>query len=186
MASQRMAERKRALGARVRARSLRDRASELCKQSDLLSSLLVENIRRIDTVPFGENGGGFFLRLPRLPIVVGLLRQELEAWLKRRGLAAADVMEITLACSEACANAIEHPHSVARQAVEVQGVVRANEVEVVIRDFGSWSAETATHTGTRGRGLDMIRKLMDEVAVNALEGGTQLTLRRRLKTRATA
>jgi anti-sigma regulatory factor (Ser/Thr protein kinase) len=151
-----------------------------------MSSLLVGNVRRAEGVLFGEDGDIFSLRLARLPVVLGLLRQQLGTWLKRRGVSADEVVDITLACSEGCANAIEHPLAVGHQAVEVEASLRANEVQVAIRDFGTWAVESGADGQTRGRGLELIRQLMDDVTVNAFKGGTQLTMRRRLNSRAAA
>jgi anti-sigma regulatory factor (Ser/Thr protein kinase) len=176
-----MAERERAVAARLRADAVRARSTELCNQAEIVSSSVVESVRHIEGVHFGEHGDAFSLRLARLPVVIGLVRQELGGWLERRGVARGDAVDITLACSEACANAIEHPMTVERQAVEVRAAVQANEVEIVVRDFGSWAVETAAEAGTRGRGLEMIRALMDEVAVRRIAHGTQVTMRRRLE-----
>jgi serine/threonine-protein kinase RsbW len=122
----------------------------------------------------------FSLSLPRRPIALGLMRQELRQWLDRRGVGRDDTVEIVLASSEACANAMEHPRDAGRAAIEVDARTRPSEVEVVVRDFGAWPSEPAPETGTRGRGLAMIRALMDDVSVVAGPHGTSVTMRRRL------
>ena len=50
---------------------------------------------------------------------------------------------------------------------------------MIVRDFGSWSART--REGNRGRGLEMIRALVDDVSVARRdEHGTTVTMRRGL------
>jgi anti-sigma regulatory factor (Ser/Thr protein kinase) len=120
------------------------------------------------------------LRLPRRPVALGLMRQELRQWLDRRGVGRNDTVEIVLASSEACANAMEHPRGVERSAIEVDARRRPREVEIVVRDFGTWASEPAPGERTRGRGLAMIRALMDDVSVVAGPQGTSVTMRRRL------
>ena len=120
------------------------------------------------------------LRLPRRPVALGLMRQELRQWLARRGVGRNDTVEIVLASSEACANAMEHPRDVERAAIEVDARTRPREVEIVVRDFGTWASEPAPRAGTRGRGLAIIRALMDDVSVVAGPQGTSVTMRRRL------
>ena len=108
------------------------------------------------------------------------MRQELRQWLDRLGVGRDDTVEIVLASSEACANAMEHPRDVGRAAIEVDARTRPREVEIVVRDFGTWASEGAPEAGTRGRGLAMIRALMDDVSVVAGPHGTSVTMRRRL------
>ena len=103
-------------------------------------------------------------------------RTELLLYLLRRSTNPEDAADVTLASSEACANAMEHPRSAVAPAIEIQGHIRAAEVEVIVRDFGSWSAGAGE--GNRGRGLQMIRELMDDVSVARDERGTIVTMRR--------
>jgi len=180
MYSLRLAERERAVSERTRASLLCARSRELRKQADRVSDGLIETLRRFEGRPLGERGEAFSLHLPRLPIALGLVRQALLAWLERRGVGGDDAAEIALACSEACANAMEHPQATERPAVQVAASLRQGAVEVVVRDFGSWGASRAVEAGTRGRGLEMIHRLMDDVAVAGSARGTTVTMRRRL------
>jgi anti-sigma regulatory factor (Ser/Thr protein kinase) len=180
MSSLRLAERERAAAERTRASRLCARSRDLRKQADLVSGGLVETLRRLDGRPLGDRGDTFSLHLPRLPIALGLVRQALTAWLERCGVGDDDAAEISLACSEACANAMEHPQETRRPAVQVAASLPPGAVEVVVRDFGSWGASRPVEAGTRGRGLEMIHTLMDDVAVAGSARGTTVTMRRRL------
>ena len=127
----------------------------------------------------GDHGDTFSLRLARMPQAVALVRYELRRWLDERGISPEDAVDITLACSEACANAVEHPGRPGRPAFEVQAGRVGDELILSVRDFGAWTDATAG--GTRGRGLRMIGALMDTVEVTRGDDGTEILMRRRLR-----
>ena len=110
--------------------------------------------------------------------MVRFARHDLRRWLEAAQLPLQVVEEITLACSEACANAVEHPRRPARQLVEIEGRRRNSELELAVRDYGSWNEHRAT--GLRGRGLNMIGELMDSVEVRPGVDGTEIVMRRSL------
>jgi anti-sigma regulatory factor (Ser/Thr protein kinase) len=160
------------------ARPERTRSRELKEQSELLSQRLIDNLRRIEQPAVGENGDTFVLRLARLRPAVGLARHSLGRWLERRQVPAEHIAELTLAASEACANAVEHPVLATDDAFEIEASHRDREVRIVVRDSGRW--RTGPVSETRGRGMQMIRSLMDEVDLVQGEHGTELVMRRRL------
>ncbi len=89
--------------------------------------------------------------------------------------------DIVLACGEACANAVEHAYADAGAAegvVEVE-VSWAGSAEIVlrVRDRGRWRPPRSD-PGDRGRGLAIMRELMDAVEVDAGESGTEVVMRR--------
>ena len=110
--------------------------------------------------------------------MVGFVRYDLGRWLERSGLRPETVSEVTLACSEACANAVEHAHETTRQLVEVEALLDGAELELRIRDYGIWSDRLGSPL--RGRGLDMIRTIMDSLDVRRTARGTELVMRRSL------
>jgi anti-sigma regulatory factor (Ser/Thr protein kinase) len=128
----------------------------------------------------GEHGGGLAFRLPRLPITLGLVRHELSRWLEHSGAGPEDVADIVLACSEACANAIEHPRGGELRAFELEAHLHDGVVELTVRDFDRWEGEPPSGDGSRGRGLDMIRALMDQIEISGGEHGTLVAMRRRI------
>jgi anti-sigma regulatory factor (Ser/Thr protein kinase) len=152
----------------ARSRSLQDRAATL-------TELLVTNL---DERPLGDRGERFSLRLARILPAVGLARRAIERWLERRGVPQQDIHEISLACSEACANAVEHPVASGGGAFEIEARLGPEEVTIVVRDSGRWRAEEANEA--RGRGLQLIGRLMTAVDVVRSENGTAIVMRRRL------
>jgi anti-sigma regulatory factor (Ser/Thr protein kinase)/GAF domain-containing protein len=118
------------------------------------------------------------LRLPTDPRVLADTRRVLRRWLRARGADAQETLEITLAVSEACTNAIEHAYSPAPSEFDVQGHTVNGEVEITVSDHGRWRSPRGTN---RGRGLKIIETAMDEVSVDATPHGTAIVMRRRLR-----
>jgi anti-sigma regulatory factor (Ser/Thr protein kinase) len=99
-------------------------------------------------------------------------------WLREAEATTIEIEEISLACSEACANAIEHAYAPGPAALEVRATIAPdNEAVICVRDFGSWRAPRGTH---RGRGMLLMKGLMDSVHVDAGDKGTTVRLVRRL------
>jgi anti-sigma regulatory factor (Ser/Thr protein kinase) len=111
-------------------------------------------------------------------------RRELASWLLLHGVDLPTARDLVLATSEAVANAAEHgsqghPH----RSVRVQARIephsgRRGDVVVQVEDSGRWRAATASPE--RGRGLQIIGALVDDVLVEAGDG-TTVVLRRRLR-----
>jgi anti-sigma regulatory factor (Ser/Thr protein kinase) len=62
-------------------------------------------------------------------------------------------------------------------------MIRPGEVFVGVRDFGAW--RPARERG-RGRGLELIRQLVDTVVVERDSNGTEVSMTRKLVERAAA
>jgi anti-sigma regulatory factor (Ser/Thr protein kinase) len=105
------------------------------------------------------------------------MRSMLRRWLSHAGAGELEIAEITTACGEAATNAIEHAGNSRGSRFEVSGSRDGADVELVVRDYGSWREE---RPGDHGRGLDLMRTLMDTVAVEPSPEGTTVSLRRRV------
>ena len=129
--------------------------------------------------PAPSLGERFSRRYPLEAPMLALLRADLRRWLIAIGSAREVADEIVLSTSEAVANAIEHAETPARQTVEVEASLRGpDDVVIVVQDFGSWREPSAVTD--RGRGLVLIRALMDRVDVETAPRGTRVTMHRRL------
>lgn len=89
-----------------------------------------------------------------------------------------EIFEISVAASEAFSNAVEHAYAAADAAVEVDAGVSNGDLEMRVQDWGQWRAPRGVH---RGRGLGLMRGLMDEVVVTPGATGTVVLMRRRLR-----
>jgi anti-sigma regulatory factor (Ser/Thr protein kinase) len=111
------------------------------------------------------------------------MRPLLRRWLVRWGAGADEVYDITVAVQEASANAIEHAYGPGRATFEMEALHDGGVITVAVRDRGRWRAPRGTH---RGRGLSMMRALMESVDVQQGEHGTTVVMRRTLKGQAAA
>jgi GAF domain-containing protein/anti-sigma regulatory factor (Ser/Thr protein kinase) len=105
------------------------------------------------------------------------MRPLLRRWLAHRGAADDEIYDITVAVQEASANAVEHAYAPGAATYDVEASVVDGVVTFVIRDRGRWRAPRGTH---RGRGITMMRALMESVDVDHTDSGTVVVLRRKL------
>ena len=106
------------------------------------------------------------------------LRRDLRLWLDNVGVHADTAPDVILAVNEAVANAIEHGYAAtAPGPVTVRGLREGDDIVITVRDQGSW--REPSDDVTRGRGLPIMRGLMDDVVVDARQG-VGLTLRKRI------
>ena len=61
--------------------------------------------------------------------------------------------------------------------MQVEVTFASGEIMATVRDSGTWRDKRGEH---RGRGLNIIQELMDDVQVAAQDDGTVVTMRRRL------
>ncbi|MFI7022496.1 SpoIIE family protein phosphatase [Micromonospora sp. NPDC049900] len=119
----------------------------------------------------------FALRLPADPTRLSVLRKRLEDFLVAHGVNETDLFDLTVAVSEAAANAIEHPVDPVEPTIGVEVTVEGRTVTATVRDTGRWREPTGS--GFRGRGLSLIEAL-GELSVSRTPEGTEVTLRREL------
>jgi serine phosphatase RsbU (regulator of sigma subunit)/anti-sigma regulatory factor (Ser/Thr protein kinase) len=105
------------------------------------------------------------------------MRPLLRRWLVRHGAAPDEIYDITVAVQEASANAVEHAYAPGDATFDVEATCAGGVITFVVRDRGRWRAPRGAH---RGRGLSMMRALMDSVDVQHGDEGTTVVLRRAL------
>ena len=120
-------------------------------------------------------------RWPAEADALGGLRHLLRRWLARYGGTQDEVYDITVAVQEAAANAVEHAYAPGQAAFTVDAEHEGGEVVITVADRGQWREPRGAH---RGRGLPLMRELMDAVDVRNDSDGTAVVLRRNLGVRA--
>lgn len=118
------------------------------------------------------------LELPAEPSVLSEARRSLRRWLRHVGADRDQAAEVTLAASEACANAVEHAYSPAPARFTLHARVNEGEVTVTVRDCGRWREPRGEN---RGRGLTIMKQAMDDVDANRTPHGTEIVMQRRLE-----
>jgi GAF domain-containing protein/anti-sigma regulatory factor (Ser/Thr protein kinase) len=103
------------------------------------------------------------------------VRQVLRRWLHAHGATEDETFDITVASQEACANAVEHAYGPGRRTFQIEATYTPGRVRLVIRDEGRWRPPRGTH---RGRGLPLMRALMEHVDVEHTDKGTTVVLER--------
>ncbi|HZB47468.1 MAG TPA: ATP-binding protein, partial [Mycobacteriales bacterium] len=109
--------------------------------------------------------------------------RELRRWLAGVGATDDEVSDLLVAAGEACANAVEHAYRGGPGELRVELRLDAGrELTLTVTDGGQW--RTVPAPGDRGRGLPLMKALVDAVSVVVGEAGTVVTMRHRLGARA--
>jgi len=168
--------------ARIRSAGLREaaqlactRAKDVCHRSDRAYADFASHLIALPSWP-PDNGGALHRRLPAHVASVTLARHAVTRWLGRMGFGSGEVFDIGLALSEACANAVEHPLGLRHPAIEVRAERRGRDVWLFVRDFGHWRDRPPAKE--RGRGLGLMRSVMDTVEISRTGKGTYVVMRR--------
>jgi anti-sigma regulatory factor (Ser/Thr protein kinase) len=104
-------------------------------------------------------------------------RDTLRLWLSETDACQDDRDDITMATNEACENVVEHAYGLHDDPFEVIFERDGDDISICVRDRGAWQTTAGRE---RGRVLDLMRKLMDEVEVHGGSNGTTVKLRKRL------
>jgi PAS domain S-box-containing protein len=123
------------------------------------------------SVPMGDR---FRAELPAQPEALSSMRGLLRRWLRHLRASDQEIAEIVTACGEAATNAIEHAGT-AGAPFEIRAGFEGREIRIAIRDFGAWRTPRG---GDQGRGLSLMRALMDTVSVEPTPEGTTVRLAR--------
>jgi anti-anti-sigma factor len=122
------------------------------------------------------------LELRAVPAALPGVRRQLGSWLVAVGMGEQDRVGVVAAVGEACANAAEHAYRGTEPGpmwvtadVDVDGMLT-----VTVRDEGIWRTPDRD-PGDRGRGLLIMRQLVDAVGLEEEPGGTTVTLSLRLR-----
>ncbi|MEA2441017.1 MAG: hypothetical protein QOH76_2441 [Thermoleophilaceae bacterium] len=148
----------------------------------IVSSLLADRaatddiaVLTVRTVPLSAER--LHLDLPTNPKSLGTLRRTVARWLEPLGASTVESNDIQVSCHEACSNAMEHGYRFREATIDVNAEFDGSEVVLTIADSGGWREK---RDSDRGRGLDLIRALMDDVEVEPGEDGTVVRMRKRL------
>ncbi|MFF4652289.1 SpoIIE family protein phosphatase [Streptomyces sp. NPDC001380] len=113
----------------------------------------------------------------RLAQVRGALRE----WLARCDLPPRQAQGVLVAAGEACANAIEHGHrDRPGQQVRLTATATADGLRLTVADSGRWKTPDPGSNAHRGRGLTLMRALMQQVTIDTGDGGTTVDMQTRI------
>jgi anti-sigma regulatory factor (Ser/Thr protein kinase) len=98
-------------------------------------------------------------------------------WLSEADADQDEIDDITMACNEACENVVEHAYGLGDDPFHVVLERSGRDISIRVRDRGTWQTVTGAD---RGRGMELMRRLMDDVEVQRGGSGTTVHLRKRL------
>jgi anti-sigma regulatory factor (Ser/Thr protein kinase)/PAS domain-containing protein len=116
------------------------------------------------------------LDVPAQADQLSTLRRSLKAWLAAAAVPHDLASDLVAAANEACSNSIEHAYLDG----ELQHVVLTAEcdtqtVSIVVADTGTWKPRSAD-PGHRGRGIDMMRALTEQLDIDHTGPGTRVRM----------
>jgi serine/threonine-protein kinase RsbW len=152
--------------------------------ADLLLAELIGEVSQDDDVAVlclraASETPASVISMPAEPAALANVRASVRRWLVEVPLSEEAREEVVLACNEACANAVEHAYRKGPAApIRVNLARDASDIRIEIVDEGAWRKDG--EDAERGRGMSLMRALMDEVDVRRSDEGTVVTMRRRV------
>jgi serine phosphatase RsbU (regulator of sigma subunit)/anti-sigma regulatory factor (Ser/Thr protein kinase) len=132
----------------------------------------------IETMPLE---GTLEMTLPTHPDVLGGLRKALDRWLRAAGADEDELFDITLSVSEAANNAIEHAYGASESTFTICCEREGQQITVTVLDIGRWRT---TRPPGGGRGLKIMRALVDSLKISSDDDGTVVRMTKELRRQA--
>ncbi|MET7451924.1 SpoIIE family protein phosphatase [Streptomyces sp. NPDC005574] len=109
------------------------------------------------------------------------VRKNLRSWLDQCGLPPRTVQNVLVAAGEACANAIEHGHRHAPgDTIHLRAEAFVDNLRLTVTDTGRWKTPKPGADTHRGRGLALMRAMMQQVTVTPGPAGTTVAMLTRI------
>ncbi|MET1001155.1 MAG: SpoIIE family protein phosphatase [Acidimicrobiia bacterium] len=152
---------------------------EMCDHivATLLDGPIEDDVAVLALRPISLVGPTLRLREPAMPDSLPATRRVVRAWLTRNGCSSDETFDILVALSEAYSNAVQHAYRVTPGLVEVDAAICSGVVEITVADHGQWRTRPVVRRDGAGRGIGVMRSLMDDVAIES-NGGTTVRMRR--------
>ncbi|GAC1579134.1 MAG: hypothetical protein NVS3B7_13000 [Candidatus Elarobacter sp.] len=109
-----------------------------------------------------------------LPMAVPIVRRSLDRFAQRLGIEDEGRFSLLTAVGEAIANAVEHAYLGSPGLVRVQAEAADGLLVISVEDEGKW--KPAQRRDERGRGLPLMRALMDAVEIRTHQARTEVRL----------
>ncbi|MEU7423007.1 SpoIIE family protein phosphatase [Streptomyces sp. NPDC040750] len=109
------------------------------------------------------------------------VRKALRSWLDQCELPPHTVQNVLVAAGEACANAIEHGHrDRPGETVRLRAEAFVDDLRLTVTDTGRWKAPQPELNAHRGRGVTLMRSLMQHVTITPGTAGTTVDMHTRI------
>ena len=108
-------------------------------------------------------------------------RDALRGWLNKVGVEPEQIQDVLIATGEAVANAIEHGHRDRREGtVSLRAAAVVDRLQVTVRDTGRWKTPREVADISRGRGMGLMRRLMEGFTIHTDDVGTTVHMYSRI------
>ncbi|MEV1198806.1 SpoIIE family protein phosphatase [Microbispora rosea] len=109
------------------------------------------------------------------------VRKALRSWLGQCDLPTQIVQNVLVAAGEACANAIEHGHRHAPgDIVRLRAEASVDNLRLTVADTGRWKSPEPEANSHRGRGVALMRAMMQQVTITPGPYGTTVDMQMRI------
>ncbi|MGY2010444.1 SpoIIE family protein phosphatase [Nocardia gipuzkoensis] len=116
------------------------------------------------------------LDVPARADELAVLRRTLKGWMAAAAVPHDLAADLVAAANEACSNSIEHAYrNDANGRVRLSATCDIDTVVIVVTDTGDWKPR-ASDPGYRGRGIDMMRALTEELDIDHSGPGTTVRM----------
>ncbi|MDT5178366.1 MAG: hypothetical protein QOJ95_2564, partial [Mycobacterium sp.] len=108
-------------------------------------------------------------------------RDALRNWLTQAGVDADQIQDVLIATGEAVSNSIEHGHRDRPEGiVSLRATADVDRLRVTVADTGVWKRPRTVADLSRGRGITLMRELMDDFTIHSDDVGTTVYMYARI------
>jgi PAS domain S-box-containing protein len=108
-------------------------------------------------------------------------RTALRTWLDKVGVAPEQALDVLIAVGEALSNAIEHGHRNRPDGVvRLRAIALPDRLHVTVTDTGAWKVPADLPSLHRGRGVALMKALMQDVTIDPQTSGTTVHMNARI------
>ncbi|CQD16839.1 PAS/PAC sensor hybrid histidine kinase [Mycobacterium lentiflavum] len=108
-------------------------------------------------------------------------RDALRSWLIQAGVEPDQIAYLLTAVGEAVANAIEHGYRDQREGtVSLRATAVVDALHVTVTDGGTWKTPRTIPGANRGRGITLMRGLVEDITIRSTDAGTTVHLYARI------
>lgn len=108
-------------------------------------------------------------------------RNALRSWLREAGVDKEQIQDVLVATGEAVANAIEHGHRDRPDGtISLRATAVVDGLHVSVIDTGVWKTPREVPSAFRGRGISLMRCLVQDVSIHSSDAGTTVHMYARI------
>ncbi|MFD3754376.1 SpoIIE family protein phosphatase [Streptomyces cyaneofuscatus] len=109
------------------------------------------------------------------------VRKALRSWLAQCDVSPQTVQNVLVAAGEACANAIEHGHRHSPgEPIRLRAEALVDDLHLSVMDSGNWKPPQPELNAHRGRGVTLMRAMMQQVTITPSPAGTTVGMHTRI------